>query len=258
MDSSLSIRCPSCARQLKFPAAAKGKSIKCPVCKSIFKINAEDNPSPAVPQLEIDPVAIAPRSPEPPPLKSDPDTSPEGDAVDPPRRRRNDDDDERDDRPRRPQWDEEDRPARRRRRSNYDDDYDDYEDARAYRRRQRRMDDAISSVQAPAIMLIILGFLEFGASLLALILCVTMPAPHQGDREAKLVFGIGGFIGVFWSAAMLVGAFMMKSMRSYGFALTASIMAVIPFTICNLGIGLWSIIVLCNADVKRAFEKKQR
>ncbi len=61
----------------------------------------------------------------------------------------------------------------------------------------------------------------------------------------------GGFI--------IFGAMKMRQMRSWGLALAASIVAMIPYLSPSCGccfgipIGIWAIVVLCSQDVKAAF-----
>ena len=273
MDSLFTISCPSCSRQLRLPAAAMGKNVKCPVCQAIFKADSAENKSAPPPPEFPGAVTRKPSAPPEPPVdelrsaRRRDDETEEGlprrgrvddDDDDRPRRRKDkyDDYDDRDDRPRRRRDEDDDEWSRRRR--SYDDD-DDYFEDRAYRRKQRRIDDAISSVAGPAIVLIVLGFLELAASLFLLFLFMVIPGRNQEDKEVRIVFMVIGLVGIFWGGLLTTGAFMMKTMKSYTFAMIASIMALVPFPcgIFNVGIGIWSIIVMSDANVKRVFEQNQ-
>ena len=59
---------------------------------------------------------------------------------------------------------------------------------------------------------------------------------------------------------MLVGGIRMLSLKNYGLAIVASILAAIPgFSCsgcCGFGaiIGIWALVVLINADVREAFQ----
>jgi LSD1 subclass zinc finger protein len=263
MDSLLTIGCPSCSRQLKLPTAAMGKNVKCPVCQAVFKFDAES--SAAVPMGIDNPAGVTAR----PPLDTLPVNKPlDDDDAELPRRRRVDDDDDRplrrrqeqddDRRPRRRDDDDDDiRHSRRRRRSSYDDDY---EDDRDYRRRQRRMDDAVASIAGPAIALMVVGIVTIIVSLLLVFLFMFVPAHNQEDRGAKVFLIILSMIGVFWGGTILVGGIMMKSMKSFAFAMAASIMALVPYPclIFNIALGIWALVVLSDADVRKAFEWDQR
>ncbi|MCE9555074.1 MAG: hypothetical protein K8T91_17115 [Planctomycetes bacterium] len=74
----------------------------------------------------------------------------------------------------------------------------------------------------------------------------------QGPLGA--VFAI---IGIVVGAVVLLGAMKMMKLEGYGFALTATILAMVPCLspCCVLGlpIGIWSLVVLMNAEVKSAF-----
>jgi hypothetical protein len=68
------------------------------------------------------------------------------------------------------------------------------------------------------------------------------------------------FLGlkVIGLALIAWGAWRMRHLRSYGLAMTASILAMIPcFSDCccliGLPVGIWSLIVLLDKDVKAAF-----
>lgn len=72
----------------------------------------------------------------------------------------------------------------------------------------------------------------------------------------------GGFVtwgglGLISSIVIIIGAVKMKSLRSYGLAMTSTVLAMIPCTspCCVLGLafGIWSLVVLMKADVKSAF-----
>jgi hypothetical protein len=57
MDRVIPVACPKCGKQLKAPAAAAGKRVKCPrsVCQTIFVV-----PSPAQPVYDLDAPADSP------------------------------------------------------------------------------------------------------------------------------------------------------------------------------------------------------
>lgn len=162
----------------------------------------------------------------------------------------------------RPHDDFDPRPRRRDRGDDDAGDYDDfYGDTTA---------DARARVAVPAMILII-------ASLLALVGCLAVvvgiicllyfaPPPGPNGPPVELLVGIyagGGLLGVVYFAVQLVGAVRMKQLRSYPFAMTAAIMA--TSTLVCLGIlsvfvmpfGIWALVVLCNADVKREFDQNR-
>ena len=69
---------------------------------------------------------------------------------------------------------------------------------------------------------------------------------------------ISGLISLAVGAFILVGAFKMMKLRSYGMAVAASIIAMIPCVspCCCLGLpfGIWALVVLSRREVKSAFE----
>lgn len=171
-----------------------------------------------------------------------------------------------------------------------DDRWDDDGNDRSYRDDDRPRADreaARRRVATPAILLIVFGliavFVEAGS------LIATFTAPNiLGDQFKKFIddmppgpdkqqmqadfekdkddfrldtpTNIGGtIVGLVLSLAMLVGGFTMKSMSSYGLAMTGAVCAIIPCVngcIClAMPIGLWAVIVLANSDVKAAFNR---
>lgn len=73
---------------------------------------------------------------------------------------------------------------------------------------------------------------------------------------------VSGLLGLAGSAFVIYGGLQMMKLKSWPIALIASILVMIPcFTsvCCLLGIpaGIWSIIVLSQADVKGAFQANQ-
>ncbi len=66
---------------------------------------------------------------------------------------------------------------------------------------------------------------------------------------------MGIFIALY-NAVITYGAVKMKNLKSFGLAMTASILALIPCGSCwLLGIpfGIWALVVLSRPDVKSAF-----
>jgi len=83
---------------------------------------------------------------------------------------------------------------------------------------------------------------------------VDLPEFAMASPALSIVFA---FIGLIVGAVILFGAMKMKALQSHGFALTASILAMIPCIspCCLLGppIGIWALVVLLNNEVKAAF-----
>jgi hypothetical protein len=136
--------------------------------------------------------------------------------------------------------------------------------------------DVSSKVSGPATALLVVGIINIPLALFGLVNNVmSMGAPPpalppgaemeginaeqftaliQGAGAVGIVFNI---IAIVVAVVIIMGALKMKKLESYGFALTASILAMIPClsACCILGLpfGIWSIVVLNQADVKAAF-----
>ncbi len=130
----------------------------------------------------------------------------------------------------------------------------------------------LSKVKGPAISMMVVAGLTFVLeifSILANLLGITfMGAADMSQFEGMegmewlaplmsgtftIVFGLFTLIG---AAVIFYGAMKMKDLQSYGLAMTAAILSLIPcFSMCCIGIpfGIWALIVLLNDDVKKAF-----
>ena len=66
------------------------------------------------------------------------------------------------------------------------------------------------------------------------------------------------FIAIAVGVVILLGALKMKRLESHGFAMAASILALVPCTspCCVIGIpvGIWALVVLAKPEVKGAFQ----
>jgi hypothetical protein len=75
------------------------------------------------------------------------------------------------------------------------------------------------------------------------------------------VFGAGVFfvlaVNLPVSVLIFIGGWRMRRLQSYGLAVTASVLSILPCTvvwIIALPLGLWSLVVLARPDVRAAFE----
>ena len=126
---------------------------------------------------------------------------------------------------------------------------------------------AAALVAGPAIGLIvtaILGALVQMVSLIRLLLMHTpMPANSQMPGQAWVAMLSGpigmvmSILAILMSVVILLGALKMKKLESYGLAMTASILAMIPCLspccVIGLPIGIWALVVLSKPEVKSAF-----
>jgi hypothetical protein len=79
----------------------------------------------------------------------------------------------------------------------------------------------------------------------------------NSDFMANMASGvISGVVGLIMGPLITFGAVKMKQCNSYGLAITASILAMIPFgNCCCLGLpfGIWALVILNKPEVKDAF-----
>jgi predicted Zn finger-like uncharacterized protein len=218
------IRCPSCDSTLQVPEDRLGRSVKCGRCETVFTATATEA-----------------REPEPYVRREEP----------PPRR-------------------DSGKGRRRSRYDDYDDDFDDrYYDIR--RRDGYNRSEALSRVAGPAIMLMIYGVLTFLAGLLCVVgvavgasELMNPPKPqigsHQGTDDTVamvVVCTLGALTGFVCGVLIFLGGHRMRVLRSWGLALTATILTfVVGGLTCILLmlVGIWPLIVLVDSKVKRAFE----
>ena len=130
---------------------------------------------------------------------------------------------------------------------------------------------ARSKVQAPAILLIVFGALGLLGSLWSFIghsaeqyaPFLENPDLPEGARSFVSMMATNGrwmaLPGLLLSGLMLYGGLKMKDLQSYGLALTAAIIALVPCLgvngCCCIGmpVGAWALYVLTRPEVKGAF-----
>lgn len=84
------------------------------------------------------------------------------------------------------------------------------------------------------------------------------PKPEEVQRQSLLTVGIGILVLV-GCVLTILGGIRMRQLRTYGLAMTGSIVAAVPclscMGCCGVGevIGIWAIVVLLNEEVKAAF-----
>ncbi len=138
-----------------------------------------------------------------------------------------------------------------------------------------------SKVTAPAIALLVVAILSvllfivslfgnaFNEALLEWAEKSDMPPEQLEQFRSMSMQGAGGALSFFFMGLHIVGtvvialgALRMKNLQSYGLAVTASILAMIPCTsgcccIIGLPVGIWALIVLMDKDVRAAFGAPQ-
>ena len=121
-------------------------------------------------------------------------------------------------------------------------------------------------VNGPAMGLIVVAILGALAQAAGLIMHLAGAATHASSQMPNAAWVnmfsgtigvVSGVIGLLMSAVVLLGALKMKKLESYGFAMAASIIAMVPCVspCCLLGlpIGIWALVVLMKPEVKSAF-----
>jgi hypothetical protein len=88
-------------------------------------------------------------------------------------------------------------------------------------------------------------------------------AQYRSIIEGSQRFGIVGNVLVLLTSGLTIfGALKMKNLQSYGLAMAASIVAMIPCIgpCCCVGlpIGIWSIVTLSKPEIKAAFDNVSR
>lgn len=140
-----------------------------------------------------------------------------------------------------------------------------------------QQDSARAAVGTPAIFLMVLSGLHLllvmcglGSNILALAGVMprqdfsTLPPEMQQYRELLETMSnpataiVQNFVGLIMGAVVLFGALQMRNLGSYGLAMAAAIIAIIPCTspcCCLIGmpVGIWALTVLMRPEVKAAF-----
>jgi hypothetical protein len=85
-------------------------------------------------------------------------------------------------------------------------------------------------------------------------------APPAPPVPASVMMGIlvgSATLGILIGVVIFLGARKMQSLQSYGLAMTAAILAMLPCVspccLVGLPIGIWALVVLSDAEVKGAF-----
>jgi hypothetical protein len=211
------LTCPSCGMKMQIVEEHLGRKVQCPGCASTFTAAAE---------------VIARTAPPPVPPRPYPDDRP-------PLRR----------------------PEPRERLGDRDDD-----DGRYRRRSERGVREAVG---APAVALMVVAIIGLVVAPLSFVFFALggSGAFSEGrvrGRDEAMTDAVVGTLGMIGSAGalavsilILIGALKMQKLQSYGMAVTASILAMVPLLTpcCLLGLpfGIWSLTVLNREDVKRAF-----
>ena len=128
----------------------------------------------------------------------------------------------------------------------------------------------LTRVNGPAISMMIMSLIciplaLFGMTIVAFpesinTILPDMPATMAEQMEQLVSTGAVGIaqyaLSLIANITILIGAIRMRKCRSYGLALTASVLCLLcnwSFFCLGPGIGIWALIVLCKPEVKEAF-----
>lgn len=127
-------------------------------------------------------------------------------------------------------------------------------------------DAALAVVKGPAIGLMLVASLAMVLVVISLVINLTgfavfpMPTSGQSPQFAKFAQGVGGVVGAILGlaiyATVFFGALKMKKLENHGLAMTASILALLPCSLCclfGLPFGIWALVVLSKPEVKSQF-----
>lgn len=158
-----------------------------------------------------------------------------------------------------------------------DGDHDDY-DRPEGRRRGGVVRRARDKVSVPAMILLIIALLCLAWNVMAITLYwaapdtiiqskydmmkqlfPNQPLPayedyvKQEQTQQTVIYALRAVVSVI----IAIGAMKMRSLQAYPFAMTASVLSIIPLCAneccCTLPFGIWALVVLLNADVKQGF-----
>ena len=133
-----------------------------------------------------------------------------------------------------------------------------------------RSGSAKPKIMAPAIALLIISMIGLLASLFNVVFALVgepfAPDPAAPDwvneMQKNSVGGFAAGLQAFFALLNLVimfGAIQMLRLKSWGASLVASILAMINFGTCccvlGIPVGIWSLVILLQNDVRKAFEE---
>jgi hypothetical protein len=116
-------------------------------------------------------------------------------------------------------------------------------------------------VQGPAIGLLVAGMLHFAGffhiAVLLLVLLVDS-VPKGQPLIPTLILAAYVPVGLALGVVLFLGSWRMMQLRSYGWAIAASIFALIPYSLASLitlPLGIWALVVLRRPEVQAAFAR---
>jgi hypothetical protein len=120
-------------------------------------------------------------------------------------------------------------------------------------------DDKLEAIQqrtrAPAIGLMIAGLINCGIGLILLVVWSTVSVTSGLTSPGSITTGSIGIIFSAMGLLTFVGAQRMMRLQSYGLAVAAGVLQLVPSpgSLLGLPIGIWALVVLTRQDVHVAF-----
>src|SRR5262245_22681328 len=84
------------------------------------------------------------------------------------------------------------------------------------------------------------------------------PPREEAVKSVQIEGAVYGIVALLSGIIIFIGGSKMKDLKSYGWAMTGSILCIFPGLCCVCLVlipGIWGLIVLFNADVKYAFSR---
>ncbi|HEX5223421.1 MAG TPA: Ig-like domain-containing protein [Verrucomicrobiae bacterium] len=120
-----------------------------------------------------------------------------------------------------------------------------------------RAEEARRHVKGPATGLVVTGILNWiGIPLAVMIMAYFL----RGQQPSKAILIFVPLIAFVFSGVMIVAGLQMKRLEAYPLAIAGSIFAMLvsPGNLIGLPIGIWSLVVLSQRDVRQAFGRHDK
>lgn len=126
--------------------------------------------------------------------------------------------------------------------------------------------DPAAAVKSPALFLMVVGGLGVLAQLVGIVINILVAVglfSFGGGSTGVNIFsgGLGialNFLNIIFAAVILLGGMKMSKLKSYNLAMAASVLAMLPCSVCciiGLPAGIWALMTLMKPEVKSAFNK---
>lgn len=119
---------------------------------------------------------------------------------------------------------------------------------------------AEQKVKNPALAMMIVAIVGAVLTVVSLLAQIMgfMPSSFGGLEEPLpiVIDAASAVLGLVFMGVIYFGALRMQRLESWGFALAATIVCMLPCSLCciaGLPIGIWSLVVLMDAEVKKHF-----